>query len=135
MFFRLNMSWTDCFILGHQLFEFKAYNHSRMWLKESLRRLKEGSHFNFFSYDLLSRVTKNLKNLKEIEVATGFEDIFWPKRNSPTFYSNSSDSCHQNIEQNLHQDRNQQAGILQLDTGQDNTPPYQVIPFITYHKT
>lgn len=34
------MSWQDCFVLGQQLFEMEDYNNTKVWLRESMERLR-----------------------------------------------------------------------------------------------
>ncbi|XP_017470548.1 PREDICTED: prolyl 4-hydroxylase subunit alpha-2-like [Rhagoletis zephyria] len=36
-----SMTWQDCFILGHHLFEMNDFNHTITWLKQSVQLLKE----------------------------------------------------------------------------------------------
>ncbi|XP_020811601.1 prolyl 4-hydroxylase subunit alpha-1 [Drosophila serrata] len=38
-----DMSWQDCFELGQQLFEMEDYNNTRIWLRESMDRLRRHS--------------------------------------------------------------------------------------------
>ncbi|XP_017873632.1 PREDICTED: prolyl 4-hydroxylase subunit alpha-2 [Drosophila arizonae] len=35
-----DMSWQDCFVLGQQLFEMEDYNNTKVWLRESMERLR-----------------------------------------------------------------------------------------------
>ncbi|EDX15020.1 prolyl 4-hydroxylase subunit alpha-1 isoform X1 [Drosophila simulans] len=35
-----DMSWQDCFELGQQLFEMEDYNNTKVWLRESMERLR-----------------------------------------------------------------------------------------------
>ncbi|XP_030369271.1 prolyl 4-hydroxylase subunit alpha-1-like [Scaptodrosophila lebanonensis] len=35
------MSWQDCFVLGQQLFEMEDYNNTKVWLRESMERLRQ----------------------------------------------------------------------------------------------
>ncbi|XP_070143198.1 prolyl 4-hydroxylase subunit alpha-1 isoform X2 [Drosophila kikkawai] len=41
--FSSDMSWQDCFELGQQLFEMEDYNNTRIWLRESMDRLRRHS--------------------------------------------------------------------------------------------
>ncbi|XP_041673581.1 prolyl 4-hydroxylase subunit alpha-1 [Drosophila eugracilis] len=38
-----DMSWQDCFELGQQLFEMEDYNNTKVWLRESMERLRRHS--------------------------------------------------------------------------------------------
>ncbi|XP_068152598.1 LOW QUALITY PROTEIN: prolyl 4-hydroxylase subunit alpha-1 [Drosophila tropicalis] len=35
-----DMSWQDCFVLGQQLFEMEDYNNTKVWIRESMERLR-----------------------------------------------------------------------------------------------
>ncbi|KQS52023.1 uncharacterized protein Dere_GG11931, isoform C [Drosophila erecta] len=41
--FSSDMSWQDCFELGQQLFEMEDYNNTKVWLRESMERLRRHS--------------------------------------------------------------------------------------------
>lgn len=40
LIFSTDMSWQDCFVLGQQLFEMEDYNNTKVWLRESMERLR-----------------------------------------------------------------------------------------------
>lgn len=66
-----DMSWTDCLIMGHQLFEMKAYNHTKVWMHESMKRIEEpdSSNWQLFSSDFLQEIAANLISIGELDAA------------------------------------------------------------------
>lgn len=40
------MSWQDCFILGHQLFVMRDFNHTIPWLQESMKILSDSPYYD-----------------------------------------------------------------------------------------
>lgn len=55
------MSWSDCLMLGEQLIKSKAFNQTRPWMQESLKRLNFDSfNVNKISLEFLEILAQNL---------------------------------------------------------------------------
>ncbi|XP_075161943.1 uncharacterized protein LOC142234657 [Haematobia irritans] len=56
------MSWSDCLLLGQQLINAKAYNQTREWIKESMRRyhVETTTAVNEYSLDFMEKLGENL---------------------------------------------------------------------------
>ncbi|KAH8383446.1 hypothetical protein KR009_008674 [Drosophila setifemur] len=75
-----DMSWQDCFELGQQLFEMEDYNNTKVWLRESMERLRRHSspaHSPGHTHsapdsstlDKMEAVAKNLFQLGDFDTA------------------------------------------------------------------
>uniref|UniRef100_A0A1A9WN35 procollagen-proline 4-dioxygenase n=1 Tax=Glossina brevipalpis TaxID=37001 RepID=A0A1A9WN35_9MUSC len=65
-----DMTWTDCLVLGQQLFHMKAYNQTKIWLQESVKRLQQDNdRFQLFPAGFLQESTENLIRLGDMDTA------------------------------------------------------------------
>uniref|UniRef100_A0A1A9VVH0 procollagen-proline 4-dioxygenase n=1 Tax=Glossina austeni TaxID=7395 RepID=A0A1A9VVH0_GLOAU len=65
-----DMSWTDCLVLGRQLFHMQAYNQTKFWLQESVKRLQqEPDRLELFPSDFLQEPTEYLIRLGDADTA------------------------------------------------------------------
>ncbi|KAM7361943.1 prolyl 4-hydroxylase subunit alpha-1-like [Cochliomyia hominivorax] len=56
-----DMSWSDCLMLGDQLIKSEAYNQTRPWVQESIKRLNfEAFNVNKISLEFLEKLADNL---------------------------------------------------------------------------
>lgn len=66
------MSWQDCFELGQQLFEMEDYNNTKVWIRESMERLRRHSSpahsppTNGPDYDTLNKMETVAKGLFQL---------------------------------------------------------------------
>lgn len=64
------MTWTDCLVLGRQLFHMQAYNQTKFWLQESVKRLQqEPDRLELFPSDFLQEPTEYLLRLGDADTA------------------------------------------------------------------
>ncbi|XP_067623244.1 uncharacterized protein [Eurosta solidaginis] len=65
-----SMTWQDCFVLGKQLFHMEEYNHTKMWLKESMQRLSREPYYRDpHTFEYIEDAANNLLNLGDFETA------------------------------------------------------------------
>ncbi|KAL9898422.1 prolyl 4-hydroxylase subunit alpha-1-like [Glossina fuscipes fuscipes] len=65
-----DMTWTDCLVLGRQLFHMEAYNQTKFWLQESVKRLQqEPDKLELFPSDFLQEPTEHLVRLGDTDTA------------------------------------------------------------------
>lgn len=71
------MTWQDCFVLGKQLFHLEEYNHTKLWLKESMQRLSREPYYKDpHTLEYVEDVAKNLLNLGKLYSHFHFGNIF-----------------------------------------------------------
>ncbi|XP_018794092.1 PREDICTED: prolyl 4-hydroxylase subunit alpha-1 [Bactrocera latifrons] len=70
-----SMTWQDCFVLGKQLFHLEEYNHTKLWLKESMQRLSREPYYKDpHTLEYVEDVAKSLLNLGDLETALKLSD-------------------------------------------------------------
>uniref|UniRef100_A0A1I8PH27 procollagen-proline 4-dioxygenase n=1 Tax=Stomoxys calcitrans TaxID=35570 RepID=A0A1I8PH27_STOCA len=66
-----DMSWSDCLLLGQQLINVKAYNQTKAWIEESMRRynVETSKAINDYSLDFMEKLGENLMKTGNTEEA------------------------------------------------------------------
>lgn len=72
-----SMSWQDCFLLGHHLYEIQDFNHTVPWLKQSMQMLKsQDSTKDAETLDFIETVVAYHREMGEgIRVQANVEEI------------------------------------------------------------
>ncbi|XP_050316542.1 prolyl 4-hydroxylase subunit alpha-2 [Bactrocera neohumeralis] len=65
-----SMSWQDCFLLGHHLYEIQDFNHTVPWLKQSMQMLKsQDSTKDAVTLDFMETVVAYHREMGDFETA------------------------------------------------------------------
>ncbi|XP_065360119.1 prolyl 4-hydroxylase subunit alpha-2 [Calliphora vicina] len=65
-----DMSWSDCLMLGEQLIRLRAYNQTRPWMQESIKRLNFDSfNGNKISLEFMEILAENLLKTGDVNSA------------------------------------------------------------------
>ena len=64
------MSWSDCLMLGEQLIKLQAYNETRPWVQESVKRLNFDSfNVNKISLEFMELLAEDLLKTGDVNSA------------------------------------------------------------------
>lgn len=69
--FSNDMSWSECLLLGQELINAKAYNQTKAWIKESMKRYNDeaATTTTAYSLDYLEKLGETLMKTGDKEAA------------------------------------------------------------------